>query len=138
LVASGIEGKRVLLPASRIARPELPEALRRAEANVVQFAVYDTVRPARLPEAARKRIERGEVDVLTFASPSAVRNFVELGGGELLRSRPAICIGRTTASTAGEAGSLETIVAPRPSSGGLVDALLEFGAGTRQEAQTHG
>jgi uroporphyrinogen-III synthase len=128
----------VLLPASRIARPELPDALRRAGANVVQLAVYDTVRPEQLPEAARKRIERGEVDVLTFASPSAVRNFVELGGGELLRSRPVLCIGETTRSVTREAGVLEPIVAPRSSSNGLIDALLEFKSVTRREAQTHG
>ncbi|MGH6915932.1 MAG: uroporphyrinogen-III synthase, partial [Geminicoccales bacterium] len=100
--------------------------------------VYDTVRPGRLPDEARARIERGGVDALTFASPSALRNYIELAGNQLLRSRPVVCIGETTAGAAREAGVPEPVIAPRPSTGGLIDALLEYGAGTRQEASTHG
>jgi uroporphyrinogen-III synthase len=137
LTAAGIEGGLMLLPTSRIARPELADALRRAGAGVVQLPVYDTVRPDRIPVAAQAAIERGDVDLLTFASPSAVRNFVDLGGGELLRSRPSICIGETTAS-AREAGALEVIVAPSASSDGMLDALLQFNQGSRREARTHG
>jgi uroporphyrinogen-III synthase len=125
MIAEGVEGKLIFLPASRIARPELPNSLRAAGAGVVVFGVYETLAPDTLAVECREALERGEVDVLTFFSPSAARYFLSLAG-ETARQIPAVCIGETTAAAVRELGISELVVAPDTSADGVIAALLEF------------
>lgn len=126
MIAERVAGDLVFFPASRIASPDLPRALREAGAGVVLFAVYETLRPEELPEACRAALERGEVDVLTFFSPSAVRNFLRLAGKDVARAYPNVCIGATTASEARALGLREPLLAHGASEDGVIAALLEF------------
>jgi len=76
LLANGIEpGARLLLPRAEHAREILPDALRAAGAVVDVVPVYRTV-PASPDPALIARLAAGEVDVVTFTSPSTVRHFV--------------------------------------------------------------
>ena len=133
LVDEGIVGALVLFPASRIAGMDLARRLRAAGAGVVQFSVYDTVDPGRidLPPA-------GEFDVVTFASPSAVRNIAGAAPPGWIASVPAICIGPTTAQAAREAGIRDVRIAPNASLDGLVAALLAFRSARGGKDQDHG
>jgi len=131
MIEEGVAGSLVFIPASRIARPELPRALRQAGAGVVLFAVYDTRRPEGLPAECRRALEGGEVDVLTFFSPSAVRNFVALAGEDLARAYPNVCIGATTAAEVRELGLQQPMLAKGASEDGVIAALLEFNRLTR-------
>ena len=85
LSAGNISGKRFLFPVGNLGRDTLPRTLNEAGAEVETVEVYRTV-PADMvgAESLLQRIFRGEIDVVAFASPSAVRNFASaLPGGNL-------------------------------------------------------
>jgi uroporphyrinogen III methyltransferase/synthase len=81
----GLGGLRILWPRSEIALPELPEALRRGGATVLDPVAYRTV-PARIDAAAFLRdLERGRFDAILFLSPSAAEGLA-IGLGANLES----------------------------------------------------
>lgn len=110
---------RVLFPCGDIARPTIPEGLRRGGASVDAIVVYATV-DATPSEMARTLIDEG-VDAIVFCSPSAVRRFASLGlsAGDAVNA----CIGPTTASAARSAGLRVEVVAEEHSAGGMLAAL---------------
>jgi uroporphyrinogen-III synthase/uroporphyrinogen III methyltransferase/synthase len=132
-LATQVRGKRIFLPRPAEGRPELLDGLIAAGAEVVAVEAYRTV-PAG-PDAVRPLadwIERGEVDAISFASPSAVKAVVA-GLGEravLLRSVLLAAIGPTTSAALREAG-LEVGAQPARYTGmDLADAIAtKLGAG---------
>ncbi|HJM43259.1 MAG: uroporphyrinogen-III synthase [Nitrospinota bacterium] len=72
-----LDGMRILLARAAVAREVLPEALRKSGARVDVVAVYRTV-PAEGPPGVRREIMAGDIDVVTFTSPSTVENFCAL------------------------------------------------------------
>jgi uroporphyrinogen-III synthase len=122
LIERGVgSGARVLFPASSIARDAVPDGLTAAGAEVVQVVAYRT-EPASLDRPECRRLLRsGEVDVITFTSPSTVRGLEAGLGAELMRDARrlrAVVIGPTTADAARAAG-FEPIVAEPHSLEGL-------------------
>jgi len=119
-------GKRVLVPRAAEGRAELLEGLAAADARVVAATCYRTVPAA--PEvvaALADPLERGEIDAVAFASPSAVKSVVAgLGARAGLLARPVLAaIGPTTAAALREAG-LEAGVVPETSTArDLADAI---------------
>lgn len=75
-----VKGKRVLLARAKVARDVIPRELRRLGAAVDVVEAYETV----LPRTSRKRLRallkdpQRRLDVITFTSSSAARNFVAL------------------------------------------------------------
>ena len=125
-LAPHVRGKRIFLPRPAEGRPELLEGLVAAGADVVAVEAYRTL-PAG-PDAVRplaEWIQAGEVDAISFASPSAVKAVV-VGLGEraaLLRRVLLAAIGPTTAAALREAG-LEAGVQPARYTGlDLADAI---------------
>jgi uroporphyrinogen-III synthase/uroporphyrinogen III methyltransferase/synthase len=112
-------GKRVLVPRAAEGRPELLEGLVAAGAEVVAAPCYRTV--AAPPEAIAPLaglLDRGELDAVGFASPSAVKSVLAgLGARAGLLARCTLAaIGPTTAAALAEAG-LEASVTPGASTG---------------------
>ena len=89
-------GKHVLLVRAAAAAPDLPERLRERGAEVDELAAYATVEgPASSAEPLAAALADVDLSAVVFASGSAVRGFIALGGTTAL---PAITIGpRTTA-----------------------------------------
>jgi len=110
---------RVLFPCGNLARPTIPEALRRGGASVDAVVVYTTV-DATPSEMTCKLIAEG-VDAIVFCSPSAVRRFAALGlpAGDATIA----CIGPTTASAARSVGLCVEVMAEEHSTSGIVAAL---------------
>lgn len=125
LVERGVEGKRILLPRADIARDTLPDGLRAAGATVEVVPVYSTQMPAQVDRAILDSITRGQIDIITFTSPSTVRNLMTLVGGALPSGSWIACIGPVTARAAQEAGLSVDIVASEYTVSGLVSALVE-------------
>ena len=71
-------GCRCLLPRGDLARDTLAEGLRSAGAEVETVTVYRTLPPDSDPEPLRELLRQGELDVLTFTSPSTARHFAAL------------------------------------------------------------
>ena len=125
-----VAGKKVLLPRSDRAADELPAALRAAGAAVRDVVAYRTVVPEASDGDALARIRGGEADVITFASPSAFHQFVDLLGADKL---PALAqrvkfaaIGPTTAGAIREAGLTVAIEASEATSVGLAQAIANY------------
>jgi uroporphyrinogen-III synthase len=124
----GVEGSLVLVPRSRIGRPEIVEGLRRRGAKVVDVAIYDVVRA--VPEAGALSSLAAGFDAITFTSPSSVRNFlgiVEAVGldPELLERATVACIGPVTAEEARARGLRVDVVPAEFTVPELVTALAD-------------
>jgi uroporphyrinogen III methyltransferase / synthase len=126
--AAGVAGKYVLLPRAAGAREVLPSMLRDAGAVVEEVPSYETIQPAVDTSELRRLLSAGSVDMVTFTSSSAVRNFLALMGAdavELLRRTAIGCIGPITAQTVEDSG---LVVAVQPSAytiARFTDAIID-------------
>jgi len=120
-----IMGKRVLWPRARGARRTLALGLARLGAQVDELPLYSAAVPKEADAEALARLRAGEIDVVTFASSSAVRNLATLLGGDLSPlEKPLIaCIGPVTARTARRLGLRVDMEASEHTVEGLVQAL---------------
>jgi uroporphyrinogen-III synthase len=122
-----VRGKRVLLPRSDRASPDLPSALQKLGAHVTEVIAYRTVRPTDADQERLARVARGEADAILFFSPSAVQNFVELSGRKqlnILQHRVAMtAIGPVTAGALREVGVHRIVQAAEPSASAVLQAL---------------
>ncbi|MFO7661700.1 MAG: uroporphyrinogen-III synthase [Chloroflexota bacterium] len=125
-----VAGRRVLLPRSRIGRPEITELLRQRGAIVDDIALYDTV--TAVPDEAAWAVLDRPVDCVTFTSPSSVRNWLKLIEGRGLDSRLAnqeiavACIGPITAVEAEKRGLSVALVPNEYTIDGLVKAITGY------------
>jgi uroporphyrinogen III methyltransferase/synthase len=124
LACENINGKRVLLPQADIARETLANGLREAGAVVDAVVAYRTVVPDGIDSESVHALLDG-VDVVTFASPSSVRNLVALAGG-CLPHFAVVCIGPITAAAARDAGLNVVAVAETHTADCMVDTLVQY------------
>lgn len=130
LTATDIRGKRFLFPRGNLGRDELLQALGDAGAEVEAVEVYRTVAAdmAGVTSLVR-RIFQSEIDVITFASPSAARNFAgALPGGrlaELDAHTTIVAIGPSTLEMLRTLGAEGAIVADVSTARGLADAIKQ-------------
>jgi uroporphyrinogen III methyltransferase/synthase len=131
--AGAAAGSRVLLPHADIGRELLAEELRKHGATVTEAVAYRTV----VAEAGREGepdvyqmlLER-RIDVVTFNSPSAVRNFVRVVGSEpaadLLAATVVASIGPVTAEAAAQYQIRTTIMPAAYTVPALVSSIVEY------------
>jgi uroporphyrinogen-III synthase len=119
---------RVLYPRSAMGRDVLPNELRAAGYDVLAVDVYRTLPEPNVDRRVLDRVRRGEVDVITFASPSSVRHLVALLAAEdiALNAIPVVCAGPVTAQAAREAGLLVVAVSESPDMAAISKAIAEF------------
>ncbi|WP_042354881.1 uroporphyrinogen-III synthase [Bacillus rubiinfantis] len=94
------KGTRVLIPKGNLARDFIAASLRNAGAEVDEVVIYETY----LPEASRTKLaamlSEGNLDILTFTSPSTVDHLMqvvqEYGLQEQLKACIIACIGPVT------------------------------------------
>ncbi len=124
-----LPGAKILLPRSDLAGSELPGALRGAGAEVTDVIAYRTAAPQGPAAAALEKVLRGEVDVITLASPSAFSYLAERAGGDVLRRLAErvsfAAIGPVTSAAIVRAGLPLAIEAKEQSAAGLVRAIVE-------------
>lgn len=91
-----VNGLRILLPQSAIARPTLGNGLTSKGAHVTAVTAYHT---------RSVRVDRSllaEADVILFSSPSAVESVLD--GGGVPEHAKIVCVGPTTTRAAAELG----------------------------------
>jgi uroporphyrinogen III methyltransferase/synthase len=118
---------RILLPRAEGARRELVRGLRALGARVDELPLYVAAPPGAPEPETMRRLRAREVDVITFASSSAVKNLLKLLEGDTapLKGPLIACIGPVTARTAREAGLEVAVEAKEHTIPGLVAALVE-------------
>ncbi|MBM3264856.1 MAG: uroporphyrinogen-III C-methyltransferase, partial [candidate division Zixibacteria bacterium] len=108
-------GAKVLFPCSDIASDTVCEGLTAHGAHVTRVTAYRTVPETALPSVVSDMLEKKEIDVITFASSSAVRAFVQIVGPArlpaLMESTAVACMGPVTLATALDAG-LDVAILP--------------------------
>jgi uroporphyrinogen III methyltransferase/synthase len=120
-----------LLPRAAAGRDFLPRALAEAGARCDVVAAYRTV-PPRSTDRARVEalLAGGGVDCVTFASPSAVKNFARLFDthdlAPLVGTARVACIGEVTARAAAEHGLGVDIRPGESTAAALARAVADF------------
>lgn len=123
-----LRGARVLLPRAAVARDALPDGLRERGARVDVVEAYRTVPAGEEADELRRRLDAGEVDLITFTASSTVRNFEDAVGADVGRARVA-AIGPVTAGTARDLGYDVAVVAEEYTIPGLVEACVRHFTG---------
>ena len=132
-----LNGAKVLLPRADIGREVIADALRERGAVVTEVVAYRTV----LDESQRDAepdvygmLLQGKIDVVTFTSASAVRNFAKVYGEEqapdLLRNAVVATIGPVTTEAATQLGIKVTIQPQTYTIASMVDAIAAHYAAT--------
>ncbi len=127
-----MRGQRVLLPRAEGAREVLVDGLLAMGASVRELTLYRAAVPERPGAEALRRLRAGEIDAVTFASSSSVRNLIAMLGGDPAPLRTAViaAIGPVTAAAVREAGLEVSVTAGRYTIDGLVEALVAHYAGS--------
>lgn len=118
------EAPRILLPRADIATPALTEALDAAGWVTDEVEAYRTIPAEDLPTAVRRRLERGQIDVLAFASSSTVRNFLTLLGSTPDPRMRVASIGPVTSETCADLGLRVDAEGEPHDLDGLVEAVI--------------
>jgi uroporphyrinogen-III synthase len=121
-----LRGKKVLFPASNLARDEIPDGLRSLGAIVDRVEVYQTGPNRDLNgNTMRRMIARHQVDCLTFCSPSAIRFFLKIVGDSVVQdiNNGDLVVGAIGPTTyrAVEMSGMDNIIMPEQS---LEDKLI--------------
>ena len=128
-----VRGLKILLPRADIGRELVAEELRRQGAEVTEVVAYRTVATEGEregePDVYHMLLEH-RIDVVSFASASAVRGFVHALGAEpaadLLSATVVACIGPVTAEAASQFNIKTTIMPSVYTIPALVDAIVEY------------
>lgn len=118
-------GCRVLYPHGNLASDAFLAGLRAAGADVDAVVAYTTERETEVDPAVLAQVQAGDIDVVTFASPSSVRSMMALldGRNAVPASARVVCIGPVTAAAARESGLRVDAVAADPSVPGVLAAI---------------
>ena len=118
-----VKGKRIALVRASAAGTDLPDRLRLRGATVEEITAYRTVEgPPASAEKMREALADAELAAVVFASGSAIRGFLALGGSARL---PANTIGPRTPNSARERGFVVIAEADAQSVSGLADAVVQ-------------
>ncbi len=127
-----MKGQKVLWPTSNLGRSELPLGLKKLGAEVTTIEAYRTLPNDQLDaELMRRQIAAGELDALTFFSPSAFRFFVDLLGRDMLEiirqtQTPVAVIGPTTQRAVEKAGLTVDILPSQSTEDDLLQVLIDY------------
>lgn len=115
------DGRRALLARADAADEDLPRLLRERGADVIELTGYRTVEaPAGSAAALSQALTDVDLAAIVFASGSAVRGFLGLGGTPAL---PAVTIGPRTTAVARKLGFAVAGEATKQTTLGLADAV---------------
>jgi uroporphyrinogen III methyltransferase/synthase len=125
-----LEGKKILLPRAKEARPVLPVELRKMGAEVDEVTAYLTEKVRANTDQLIKRLEEKTIDLITFTSSSTVQNFKDLlppnNFKQLIKGITIASIGPITTETAIESGFEVPITAKLYTIPGLCDAIVKY------------
>ncbi|MFC4618164.1 uroporphyrinogen-III synthase [Camelliibacillus cellulosilyticus] len=120
----------LLLVLGKKARTTLEDRLAKAGFHPTRVDVYDTVKKEKSASLVQDAVQSSAIDVVTFASPTAVDFFLALADGLDLapfwRRTKIACIGTVTAQHVKSKGLCPVIVPKTFTASALVDAIAEY------------
>lgn len=122
---ANLKNKKVLLLRSQLASNELSELLQDAGAEVDNVPIYTAVTVRNNCGLLTEKIKKGEIDWLTFASPSSVNAFFEQISADLVNSSNAkiASIGPVTSEQLKTFGLKVDVQATGHTTNGLLNAV---------------
>ena len=124
LAAAMAPGERALLLRAQEPSPDLPLRLKEAGAEFDDIPLYRTIPLQGTGSLLAARLEKGELDYVTFTSASTVEAFVQMAGEAPLDGFTALCIGEKTQEAAGRHG-MKTVRSQEATIHSLVDKLVQ-------------
>ncbi len=125
-----IEGKQILLPRARDARPVLPVELTKMGARVDEIITYYADTDTHDADDLITRLENKTIDLITFTSSSTVKNLKALlpedRFHDLMKDTAIASIGPITTDTAKDLGFEVHVTANTYTIDGLCDIILEY------------
>ena len=129
-LSPSIAGMKILLPRSERARPDLPEALGAAGAEVTEVVAYHTGGVGAIEPEVMRAVQEAQVDVISFFSPSAIENMRAEFGDDLLArlaTKAALAaVGPVTAAALRSAGLPVAIEAPLTTAESMAAAIENY------------
>lgn len=133
LEAGPLSAHKILLARAGGGGVELPNRLREYGAHVEDLELYRSMPDRAGAERLRVLLERGEVDVLTFTSGSAVTYFVEQIGNPA--NMVVAVIGPSTAQVARKLGLRVDLEADPHTTAGMIQAITDYYAAARGKSE---
>jgi uroporphyrinogen-III synthase len=129
-LSASFAGKKICLPRSERARPELPDALKACGGEVTEVVAYHTGGVGMVDPEVMRAIRDCQVDVISFFSPSAIENLRAELGDELiarLAAKAALAaVGPVTAAALRDAGLPVAIEAPLATAESMAAAIANY------------
>jgi uroporphyrinogen-III synthase len=129
-LSASIAGKKILLPRSERARPDLPNELKTVGAEVTEVVTYHTRGVGVIEPGVMRAIREAQVDVISFFSPSAIENMRAELGEELLARLAAkaalAAVGPVTAAALRSAGLPVAIEPPLATAESMAAAIKNY------------
>jgi uroporphyrinogen-III synthase len=129
-LSASLAGKKIVLPRSERARPDLPDALKAFGAEVTEVVAYHTGGVGVIDPGVMQAMRAAEVDVISFFSPSAIENMrADLGEEVLSRlgTKAALAaVGPVTAAALRNAGLPVAIEAPLATAESMAAAIANY------------
>ncbi|MEO8575373.1 MAG: uroporphyrinogen-III C-methyltransferase [Gemmatimonadales bacterium] len=119
-----LAGARVLYVTSEGSREVLPDGLTAMGADVNVIHAYRSIRNQEDATKLTRALEAGTVNLVTFASASAVRGYVDAVGEEMALKAPAVSIGPQTTEAVNAVGIELAGEADESTTDGLIAAVV--------------
>ena len=127
LARTDVKGRRFLFPKGNLAGTVITFALQEHGAVVDEVIVYETIEPSHTDaESVRLKLQKNEIDVVTFFSPYSISNFLATIPEDLLEDVAIAVIGHTTASAAKNVSLPVHIVAEHATTANLVASIVRY------------
>jgi uroporphyrinogen-III synthase len=124
-----IKGKKILLPRSNIESPLLTKMLKEKNALVTEIPIYKTEYLAGENNEFKELLEKNQVSLLTFTSPSTVEGFLRsIPNKDQLKvlSLPILSIGPVTTEAANRHGFINSTTADIYTVDGMMKKIQEI------------
>jgi uroporphyrinogen-III synthase len=132
-----LHGKAFLFPRGNLSKDTLPAALKFLGASVDSIVVYHTTKPKQENvDEVKSMLLNGDINILTFTSPSTFNNFAALFStselADTVRRTKIAVIGPVTAKTVEDAGLEADIVSKESTIEAMVGAIEDYYGSLRQ------
>lgn len=123
---SAVDGKRCVIVRGQGGREKLADALRERGAEVDYLEVYRRVMPQADNSALLERLRENRLDAITITSGEALRNLMEMLGGQacLLLPVPLVVISRRIGQMAETMGFKRIVVSDGPADTSILQTLI--------------
>jgi len=118
--------KKVLIPIGNLSNGELADFVKSKGALADQVIVYETTPNDSIDETMKSEIRLGRFDMIIFYSPSQVKNFIDIFGSNVLKTKPIVVIGPTTKKAVERHGFEVAIVPGNSTTEDLMKSLFEY------------